>query len=173
MLACGPWRGSTSGPVRPIFTNKHSRPSRGAKPHKADDTRPPRERPHRAGSRGAERSRQGTPREVSVTQAMATGARRVQRAQCPRFLFGAKEASAGAESRGIKQRFLYWCNKTKAARTVGRRSSRSPQQCHHQSLWQAKTTFVRIACTSCLPSKLSVVGFLPAYVWEEDQGHYK
>ena len=29
--ACGPWRGSTSGPVRPIFTNKHSRPSRGGR----------------------------------------------------------------------------------------------------------------------------------------------
>ncbi|XBI17868.1 hypothetical protein VPH35_059802 [Triticum aestivum] len=33
-------------------------------------------RPHQAGSRGAERSRQGTPREVLVTQAMTTGARR-------------------------------------------------------------------------------------------------
>ena len=74
--ACGPQRGSTSGPVRPIFTSKHSRPSRGAKPREADDARPPQGRPHQAGSRGAERSRQGTPREVPVTQAMTTGARR-------------------------------------------------------------------------------------------------
>ena len=29
--ACGPRRGSTSGPVQPIFTNKHSRPSRGGR----------------------------------------------------------------------------------------------------------------------------------------------
>ena len=28
--SCYPRRGSTSGPVRPIFTNKHSRPSRGS-----------------------------------------------------------------------------------------------------------------------------------------------
>ena len=30
--------------------------------------------------------------------------------QHPYFLFGAKEAGAGAEYRGIKQRFPYWCN---------------------------------------------------------------
>ena len=34
------------------------------------------------------------------------------RTKCPCFLFGAKEASAGAEYRGIKQRFPYWCNET-------------------------------------------------------------
>ena len=38
---------------------------------------------------------------------------------------------------------------------------------------QAKTTFVRIRCTSCLPFNLAVVGSLPAFIWEEDQGHYK
>ena len=38
---------------------------------------------------------------------------------------------------------------------------------------QAKTTFVRITCTSCLPLNLAVVGSLPTYIWEEDQGHYK
>ena len=36
-----------------------------------------------------------------------------QRVLCPCFLFGAKRASAGAESRGIRQRFPYQCNKTK------------------------------------------------------------
>ena len=100
--ACGPWCGSTSGPVRPIFISQRSRHSRGAKPREADDARPPRGRPHRPGSRGAERSRRGVPREVPVTQAMTTKARRApggsRRAQCPRFLFGAKEASAGEES---------------------------------------------------------------------------
>ena len=75
--ACGPQHGSTSGPVRPIFTSKHSRPSRGARPREAGDTRPPQGWPHRAGSRGAKRSRQGAPREVPVTQAMTTKARRV------------------------------------------------------------------------------------------------
>ena len=37
---CDPQRGSSSGPVRPIYTSKHSRPSRGAKPREADDARP-------------------------------------------------------------------------------------------------------------------------------------
>ena len=37
--ACSPWRGSTSGPIWPIFTSKHSRPSRGAKPREEDDTK--------------------------------------------------------------------------------------------------------------------------------------
>src|SRR4051812_32623510 len=86
-----------------------------------------------------------------------------QRAQHPYFLFGAKEASAGEEYRGIRQRLLYWCNETKTRRTARRRSSWSPTRRHHQSLSQEKTTFVRIACTSCPPSNLpTAVGSLPA-----------
>ena len=38
-----------------------------------------------------------------------------------------------------------------------------PRRSHHQSFSQAKTTFVRIACTSRPPSNLpAVVGSLPA-----------
>ena len=78
----------------------------------------------------AERSRKGVPREVPVMQAMTIKTRRAlrgcQRAQCPRFLFGAKEASAGTEYRGIRQRFPYRCNKTKTSRTAGRRSPLAP-----------------------------------------------
>ena len=33
--------------------------------------------------------------------------------QCPRFLFGAREASAAAEYRGLRQRLPFRCNKTK------------------------------------------------------------
>ena len=36
--------------------------------------------------------------------------------QRPCFLFGAKGASAGAEYRGIKQRFPYECNETKTSK---------------------------------------------------------
>ena len=36
-----------------------------------------------------------------------------QRAQCPYFLFGTKEASAAAEYRGLRQRLPFQCNKTK------------------------------------------------------------
>ena len=39
MPAYGPWCGSISGLVRPSFSSNNSRPSRGAKPHEADDTK--------------------------------------------------------------------------------------------------------------------------------------
>ena len=73
MPACGPRRGSTSGPVRPIFIIKHSRPSRGAKPREADDTRAPQERPHQAASREAEISRRDKPHEALDLELMKMG----------------------------------------------------------------------------------------------------
>ena len=42
---------------------------------------------------------------------------KARRAQCTNFLFGAKGASAGEESRGIRQRFPYRCNETKTSKT--------------------------------------------------------
>ena len=49
-----------------------------------------------------------------------------------------------------------------------------PKTASPQSFSQAKTAFVRIACTSCPPSNLpAVVGSLPAHYLEEDQGLYK
>ena len=53
-----------------------SSPASTQDPRKADDTRPPQERPHQAGSRGAERSRQGKPREAFVRWAMTINTRR-------------------------------------------------------------------------------------------------
>ena len=50
--ACCLRRGSKGGPARPIFINTDPRPSRGAKPHGADDTELPQARPHRVGLRG-------------------------------------------------------------------------------------------------------------------------
>ena len=50
--ACGLRRGSRSGPVRPIFINTCSRPSRGDKPHGADNRKLHQARPCQAGSRG-------------------------------------------------------------------------------------------------------------------------
>ena len=76
---------------------------------------------------------------VTIKAMWAPGGR--QPAQCPRFLFGAKGASAGAEYRGIKQRFPYRCNKTKTSRTAGRRSPWGPRRRPHQCLWQSKTNF--------------------------------
>ena len=42
----------SSGPVRPVFINPSSRPSRGDKPRGAGDTRLPQGRPHQEDSRG-------------------------------------------------------------------------------------------------------------------------
>ena len=95
-----------------------------------------------------------------MTQAMMTkGARRAPAAQCPPFLFGAKGASAGES---IKQRHPFRCNETKTSPTAGRKSLWSPSQCHHQSLWQARTNFSQDKCTRCSPSKWPIVGALPA-----------
>ena len=112
------------------------------------------------------RDQGGVHHEVPVTQAMTTEARQVPggrwRMQCPCFLFGAKGASTGAEYRGIRQRFPYWCNKTKTQRRAGRRSPWSPRQRHHQSLWQAKTTFCQDNLYWLSPFELVIVGSLPA-----------
>ena len=105
----------------------------------------------RGGEIKARRTSQGS-NDVSHDDQDQTGARRAPRAQRPCFLFGAKEASAGAEYRGIRQRFPYRCNETKTSRPAGQRSPWSPRRRHHQRLPQTKTTFVRITCTSCLPS---------------------
>ena len=115
-----------------------------------------------------------------MTQAMTIETRRVpgerQPMQCPRFLFGAKEASAGEEYRGIMQRFPYRCNETKTSRTAGRRSSRSPQLHQHQSLWQAKTTFCQDSLYKLSPFKIGRCGIPSRSIFgkrtgEEDQGH--
>ena len=101
--ACGPRCGSISGPVRPIFNSKHSRPSRGAEPHEADDARPPRGAASPGWlARGGEIKARGTSRgscDVSHDDRGQAGAS----AQCPHFLFGAKEASAGAVSQHYKK----------------------------------------------------------------------
>ena len=48
-----------------------------------------------------------------------------------------------------------------------------PRRRHHQSLSQAKTTFVRIACTSCPLLDWPLWHPFPLNIWEEDQGLYK
>ena len=88
----------------------------------------------------------------------------------PVFLF---EEYPSEEYQGIRQRFPYRCNETKTSRTAGRRSPWSPRRRHHQSLWQTKTAFVRISCTSCPLSNWPLLAPFPLSIWEEDQGLYK
>lgn len=140
-------RGSSSGPVRPIYIIPSSRTSRGAKPSGVDDARLPRGGLTRQAREEAERSRHGVPREVLMTQAKTMKTRRVpggrQPVQCPRFLFSAKGANAGTEYRGIKQRLPYWCIEIKTSRAAGRRSPWSQRWHHRQCLWQSKTNFTQ------------------------------
>ena len=153
---CGLRRGPSGGPARPIFISSSSRPSRGAKPRGADDRKLPQRQPRQAGLRGGGEIKAGVPRKEPVTQAMTFETRRApggrRPVQCPCFLFGAKGGSTSVEYRGIRKRLPYWCSETKNRRRAGRRSPWSPRRHHHQSFSQAKTTFVRIACTSCPPS---------------------
>ena len=117
------------------------------------------------------RDQGGVPREVPVTQAMMTEARRApggrRPAQSPCFLFGAKGASAG---KSIKQRQPFRCNKTKTSRTAGWRSSWSPGRRHRQSLWQARTDFSHDKCTRCSLQNGQLLAPFPLNIWEEAQG---
>ena len=165
------------GVAPPAVLYGPSSPANTQDPREGDDTRPPRERPHQAGSRGAERSRQGTPRKVSMTQAMTIGARRApsgrQHAQCPRFLFGAKGASTGKESRGIRQRFPY---RTTRPRPAGRQDGahRGAQDgVTTRAFGRRRPPLVRIACSSCPPLNWPLWNPFPLNIWEEDQGLYK
>ena len=142
-VACGVAR--VVAQYGPSLSAQDSRPSRGAKPRGADDTRLPQERPHQAGSRGGREIKAGVPREVLVTQAVTIETRRTpserRPVQCPCFLFGAKGASTGVEYRGIRQRLPFQCNETKTSRAAGWRSPWSPRRRHRQCLWQPKTNF--------------------------------
>ena len=77
MPACGPRRGSTDGLVCPRFSDNNSRPSQGAKPREADDTKTSTRRglPRLAPEERRFLCRR-PPREVKVTQAMTTKSRR-------------------------------------------------------------------------------------------------
>ena len=146
-VACGvAQRGAQHGPSSPTLkTLARGQASRGGRQGASSGT---------ASSGWLTRRRRvqgGVPHEVPMTQAMTTkGARRAlggrQPAKCPPFPFGAKGASTG---QGIRQRLPFRCNKTKTSRTAGWKSLWSPGRRHHQSLWEAKTAFVRITCTSC------------------------
>ena len=48
-----------------------------------------------------------------------------------------------------------------------------PKMVSPQSLLQAKTTFVRISCTSCPLSNWPLWHPFLLNIWEEDQGLYK
>ena len=174
MPACSLQHGSSSGPVRPVFINPSSRPSRGAKPRGADDVRPPQGRPHQAGSRGGgEIKERGTSR-------------------------GARDAShddqdqAGASLCSVLVSSLVQRGKAQARSSeasgkgfhIGAMRPRPAERQdggHHgaqdgviaSAFGSRRPTLVTIACTSCSPSKWLLLAPFPLNIWEEDQGFYK
>ena len=165
MPACGLWRGSSGGPVRPIFisarlkTLARGQASRGGRHKTSLGTASPGRLPRRRRDQGR------VPHEVLVTQAMLIETRRAPGrrwpAQCPCFLFGAKGASAGVEYRGIRQRLPFQCNETNTSRAAGWRSSWSPRRRHRQCLWQPKDNFSHDNLYQIFPFEMAVVGALP------------
>ena len=96
--ACGLRRGSKGARHGPSSSTQDSRPSRGAKPRRADDARLPQERPRQAGSRGGGEIKARVPREVLVTQAMTIETRRVPACAVSLFPISCK---GGKHRRGV------------------------------------------------------------------------
>ena len=174
MPACGPRRGYASRPIRPIFIDKAFRTlargqaSRGGR-CKTSSGAATLGRLTRGGEIKARKTSRGSSdvshddhRQAGASACSVLVSSLVQRGQ-------AQPWSTEASSKG----FHIGATRPKTSRMARWRSPWSPRWRHHQRLLQAKTTFVRITCTSCLHSNLAVVGSLPAYIWEEDQGYYK
>ena len=157
MSACGPRRDSTSGPVRPVFVNQHSRPLRG--------------RRHKTSSGAASLGCLARSREIKAGQT-SRGSRDVSHDD---------QDQAGASTRSILVASLvlrrhaharsteasskgFHINATRP-RPVGRQDGG-----HHgaqdgvttRAFGRRRPPFVRITCTSCPLPKLGVVGSLPA-----------
>ena len=174
-LAClRPAAGLSSGPVRHVFINKRSRPLQGAKPRGADDTRPPQEWPHQAGSRGAERSRQGgTSRgshDVSHDdQGQAGASDRIILVSSSVLRRQAQSRSTEASSKGF--------NISATRPRLAGRQDRGHRGAHNSITTRAfgrrRPPLVRIACTSCPLSNWPLWHPFPLNIWEEDQGLYK
>ena len=160
MPACGLRRGSSAGPVQPIFIKANSRPSRGAKPRGADDARLPWERPRQAGSRGGREIKARVPREVPVMQAVTIKTRRAPAYAVSLFPLWCK---------GGKHRPRHQANVTVSVQQdQDQQNGRmevivEPRTASPQRLWQSKTNFIQDKCTRCSPSKWPIVGALPAH----------
>ena len=168
MPACGLRRGSRGGPVRPIFINTSSRPSRGAKPHRADDMKLPQEQPHQAGSRGGGEIKARVPREEPVMQAVMIDTRR---------------APACAESL-----FPLWCKGGKRRQGYQAKATISVQQDQDQqggrtevimepkpasssgSFGRQGPTLVRISVLDVPLQNGQLLAPFPLNIWEEAQG---
>ena len=127
MPACGPWRGFIDVLVRSIYKASGQDPREGPSLTRRMTPRPPRGLASsgwlpRGGEFYARYTSRGSA-DVSHDDQGQAGAS-ARRGPVSSLVQG--KQAVGVESRGINQRFPFWCNKTKTARTVGRRSSSSP-----------------------------------------------
>ena len=109
MPGCGLRRGSSGGPARPSFISSSSRPSRGAKPRRADDRNLPREQPRQAGSRGGREIKAGyltrVPHDASHDDRDQAGARQAPACAVSLFPLRCKGGKAQAKAPGKGYRF--------------------------------------------------------------------
>ena len=163
-----------SGPVRPVFVNQHSRPSRGAKPHGVDDARPLQEWPHHVGSqRCGEIKARGTSRgshdasyddqgQVGASPRNVLVSSLVQRGQAQAW---STEASGkGFHISATRLGPSGWQDGGHRGAQDGVITS---------AFGRRRPPLVRIACTSCPLSKWPLLNPFPLNIWEEDQGLYK
>ena len=172
--ACGLRRGSTGGPVRPVYINQHSRPSRGAKP------------------RG--RTMQGLLRSGLTRQAREGGGE-IKASGTSRGSHDAShddQGQAGASPRSVLVSSLVQMRQAQARSTEASGkgfhiSATRPRPAgwqdggHHgaqdnvitRAFGRQRPPLVRITCTSCPLSKWPLSDPFPLNIWEEDQGLYK
>ena len=162
-LAClRPAAWLSSVPVRPVFINPSSRPSRGAKPRGAGNARPPRGQPHQAGSRGAHDASHDDQDKAGTSLHSVLISSLVQRGE-------AQAQSTEASGKGFH---IGATRPRPAGQQVG--GHRGAQDGVITSTFGSRRPpLVRIACTSCPLSKWPLLDPFPLNIWEEDQGLYK
>ena len=169
MPACGLRHGSSSGPVRPVYINPSSRPSRGAKPHGADDARLPQGQPHQEGSRGG-----------GEIKARSSSRGACDTSHDDRDQAGASRCSVLVSS--LVQREQVQVRSTEVSSKGYHIGATRPRPAERQdgghggaqdgiitsAFGSRRPTLVRITCTSCPPSKWPLLASFPLNIWEED-----
>ena len=143
-------------------------------PREADDTRPPRERLHKAGSRGAERSRQGKtsrgPNDVSHDDQGQEGASR-RRVLISSLVLKEQVQARSPEASG--KGFHIGATRPRPAGRQDGGHYGAQDGVTTRAFGRRRPPFVRIACTCCPPLNWPLWDSSPPDIWEEDPVHYK
>ena len=174
MRACGLRRGSSGGPVRPIFINTRlktlarGQASRGGR--------------HEASSGAASPGRLAR-RRRDQGRGTSRGARDVSRDD--RDQAGADPRSVLVSSLVQRRRAQAWSTEASGKGCHFSATRPRPAERHDgghrgaqdgviaSAFGSRRPTLVRITCTRCSPSKWPLLAPFPLNIWEEDQGLYK